>query len=40
MTTSPSQDDAASDDSFQFKVEVQVRFRDLDAMNLSTMPST
>ena len=33
MTTSPSRDDAATDDSFQFKVEVQVRFRDLDAMN-------
>lgn len=33
MTTPPNRDDAAADDSFQFKVEVQVRFRDLDAMN-------
>ena len=33
MTTTPSQDDAANDDSFRFKAEVQVRFRDLDAMN-------
>src|SRR6476469_3885136 len=33
MTTAPNRDDAATDDSFQFKAEVQVRFRDLDAMN-------
>ncbi|HEY8597215.1 MAG TPA: acyl-CoA thioesterase [Thermomicrobiales bacterium] len=32
MATSRSRSDAA-DDGFQFKVEVQVRFRDLDAMN-------
>ena len=34
MTTPPIQETTADDnDSFQFKIAVQVRFRDLDAMN-------
>ena len=33
MTTPPAEENPAEDDNFRFKVEVQVRFRDLDAMN-------
>lgn len=33
MTTPPAEENPAEDDGFRFKVEVQVRFRDLDAMN-------
>lgn len=33
MSTPPHQDTADANDGFHFKVEVRVRFRDLDAMN-------
>lgn len=33
MSTPPHQESADADDGFRFKVEVRVRFRDLDAMN-------